>query len=61
MKKKTSVLDALEEMYRRANEWEKPYDEFPGKWTREASHIACPLIGKIMRLIEKSNRKRNPK
>lgn len=49
----SGLLAELEEMYDRANQWEKPYDGFPLDWPREASHIACPLLCEIMRRLKK--------
>lgn len=50
--KKQKLMDDLEEMYRRMNEWQKPYDDYPYEWTKESSRSGCPLICKIMRMLE---------
>jgi hypothetical protein len=51
----------LNEMYRRANEWEKPYAEYPYLWTRESSRIACPLLARIIKLIDEESIVLKPK
>lgn len=51
------VTGAVQEMYRRANEWRQPYDDFPRTWTREASLSACPLLAKILKLLSNDEKK----
>lgn len=46
------LLDELQEMYLRCNCWEKPYADFPNKWTRQDSRTTCLVLAKIIRMMK---------